>query len=69
MMENGPRKKDSGLFTTSIPIGCVRCTSRVKVMWLTRVRGYAIVRVTKLPKPGLFGRLQYDHAWLLRPPR
>lgn len=46
--------------------GAIKTSSRVKVMWLTRFRGYNVDRVIKHPKHYTFGRLSYDTTYILK---
>ena len=47
--------------------GEISTESRVRMLWLTKVGRYRIVRVSQTPGQGWFGGLRYSHVWWLRP--
>ena len=47
--------------------GAIKTSSRIRVVWLTRFRGYNIERIIRHPKHYTLGRLVYDKSWILKP--
>jgi len=39
--------------------------SRLRVWWLTRLRGYRVARVNLVPRQALLGRIAYTRIWRL----
>jgi hypothetical protein len=46
--------------------GEISTQSRVRMLWLTKVGGYRIVRISQMPAQGWFGGLRYSYTWWLR---
>ena len=55
----------SNPFETSGPNGSITTTSRLKVWFLTKFRGYRVLSMHRLPKESSFGELYYRDSWVL----
>ena len=47
--------------------GAVHTNSRMRMWWLTSVRGFEVARVTVQPHRYVMGQLRYVHNWVLTP--
>lgn len=45
--------------------GTIETSSRIRAWWLNTFQGYRIREERLLPRKGSFGRMTYDHVWVL----
>ena len=45
--------------------GEVLVSSRLRLFWLTRLRGYSVKNVHRTPKESTFGQFYYVNQWIL----
>ena len=61
----------TGSFTDStsqlVREGAVKTSSRIRKLWLSYFRGYAVEKRLRTPKGYSLGRLTYATSWVLRP--
>lgn len=54
-----------GLFDSNAPDGSITTTSRIRVWYLKRFRGYRVLSMHRLPKQNSFGEIYYRNSWIL----
>ena len=47
--------------------GLIKTSSRVKMIWLSAVKGYEVEKQMQTPKGYSMGRLTYRTSWVMKP--
>lgn len=47
--------------------GRIKTSSRIRVFWLSTIRGWEVEKKVQTPQGYSFGRLTYKTSWILKP--
>jgi hypothetical protein len=47
--------------------GWIKTSSRIRLLWLSKAKGYIVERRLRTPLGYSFGRLSYKTVWILKP--